>query len=93
MNSEALNQEHIKLATEMFAFANLEGYELEMKDSEGRIIFISKEGIRLYELWEVSEIWNASLMDGTLVKKHEEFYFVVKAMIVRIFEEKMDNHF
>ncbi len=88
-----MEQDHLTLAREMLDFVNLQTYDIETKGNDGKIFFITHEGKRLYEVWEVSGIWSTSQIDGTLIKKHEDFYFALKQLILILIGEEMNKKF
>ncbi len=84
---------HLDLASQMFAFAALHDHNLAPKGHEDKIYFINHNGVAQYELWEAMGFWNVSTLDGYLLKKHEDFYFALKHLILHIEGEEMDIHF
>lgn len=88
-----MNEDLLTLAKKMFEHARIKNFAIEPSGKEGKIFFVNKNGQHAYEIWEVSDIWSVSTAEGELIKKHEDFYFAVKALIVQLFEEEMDHHF
>lgn len=84
---------HLDLASQMFAFAALHDHNLAPKGHEDKIYFINHNGVAQYELWEAMGFWNVSTLDGYLLKKHEDFYFALKHLILHIEGDEMDTHF
>ena len=90
MNHE---KEHLELASQMFAFAALHDHNITPKGHQDKIYFINHHETPQYDLWEAMGFWNISTLDGYLLKKHEDFYFALKHLILHIEGEEMDSHF
>jgi|GEM_PF-2861139 len=90
MNHE---QEHLDLAAQMFSFAALQDHSLVPKGHTDKIYFVNRKDKAEYELWEAMGFWNVSTLDGYLLKKHEDFYFALKHLILHIDSDEMDAHF
>ncbi len=88
-----MGKENLQLAQDMLDYAQLSGYSVEAKTEDAKIFFITKDGEPQYEIWEVSSIWSSSHMDKTLIKKHEDVYFVLKPVILEIISLSMDEKF
>lgn len=84
-------KENLELAQKMLNFADLKEYGIESKNN--RVFFVTHKGEPKYELWEVSTIWSVSAIDKTLLKKHEDFYFAFKHLLLILIDQKLDQTF
>ena len=88
-----MDNNHLELAKKMFKFAGLKHHDIEPSAKNSKIYFINFKDEHKYELWEMSGIWSVSTVDKELVKKHEEFYFALKHLILMLVSKEMDHEF
>ena len=90
-----MKNEIFDLAKKMLDFSGLpdRGYSISAHPQNEQILFVSLKEEKKYELWETSSIWSVSTMDRDLLKKHEDFYFAFKFLLIKLLDEGMDQEF